>query len=147
MTHLNQQILLSPEDEYLRSKHIFYLDFRGYPTTTVEGVTTRLHQLLELNYFVVDHKDRNKLNNKRDNLREATFAENTYNRSKHKDNKSGYKGVSPFRGKWKAKLTKEGVDYYLGIFSSKEQAALMYDMAAKKHFEKFAALNFELDLG
>jgi len=82
MTHLNQQILLSPEDEYLRS-----------------------------------------------------------------DNKSGYKGVSPFRGKWKAKLTKEGVDYYLGIFSSKEQAALMYDMAAKKHFEKFAALNFELDLG
>lgn len=34
----------------------------------------------------------------------------------------------------------------LGSFKSKEQAALYYDIAAKKYFGKFAKLNFDLTL-
>ena len=44
--------------------------------------------------FFIDHIDRNPLNNQISNLRLVTPTENRYNKSKYKNNKSGYIGVS-----------------------------------------------------
>ena len=43
----------------------------------------------------VDHRDGNKLDNRRKNLRVATKSQNQANARKHRDNKSGFKGVEP----------------------------------------------------
>lgn len=91
--------------------------------------------------FVVNHKDRNGLNNQKSNLRYATVAQNVTNSS------SFSKGVSRFRGvrfcgrKWQARIGKEGKS--LGYFVSKEKAARAYDEAAiERYGREFAQLNF-----
>src|SRR6266478_4977799 len=48
-----------------------------------------------------DHWDTNTLNNTRKNLRQVTRSQNCANRKMQRNNTSGYKGVSLYRGKWR----------------------------------------------
>lgn len=89
----------------------------------------------------VDHADRNTLNNRRNNLRKATKAQNMHNRKKLRTNTSGFIGVYWYQG-WKSKIANNGKRHYLGIFSSPEEAARAYDEMAKKLHGEFAFLNF-----
>lgn len=99
---------------------------------------------LEINNLLIDHKDQNPFNNRRNNLRIATKSQNQVNGRKHKDNASGYKGVSLGKrtGKWHAATMKDGIKYYLGSFYLKENAARAYDKKAIELFGEFACLNF-----
>jgi hypothetical protein len=85
-----------------------------------------------------DHRDGNGLNNQRFNLRECNKSQNQMNRRLFKNNTSGYKGVCGSADKWKAQIMVNKKYIYLGIFSSKEDAAEAYAEAAKKHFGEFA---------
>lgn len=95
----------------------------------------------------VDHRDGNKLNNQRGNLRMATHRQNVTNSSLHVDNKSGYKGVSWRKRSlaWVAYIGVDGEHKYLGSFpptkAGKIAAAREYNKAAKRYFGKFAVLN------
>jgi len=88
----------------------------------------------------VDHKDGNGLNNTRDNLRLATKEQNGANSRKQSNNTSGFKGVcwNKQAGKWKAQITVDGKNIYLGYFASKDEAHAAYCTAAEKHFGEFA---------
>lgn len=88
-----------------------------------------------------DHKDRDKLNNQRENLREASGTENQANKGVQTNNTSGYKGVSRHRGKWRAVIARKKVQFHLGYFSTPEQAALAYNKAALRMYGEFAFLN------
>jgi hypothetical protein len=88
--------------------------------------------------FDVDHEDHNGLNNQRYNLRECTHAQNTRNKHKSSNNKSGYKGVIKMGNKWRAKIRQ----IYLGLFDSPIDAARAYDKKALELFGEYAALNF-----
>jgi hypothetical protein len=92
----------------------------------------------------VDHVNGDTLDNRRSNLRLATSAENGRNRARHRNNLSGYKGVSPpARGKqWTAEIRGEGRRIHLGSFATAEEAARAYDAAARHYFGAFARLNF-----
>jgi len=91
----------------------------------------------------VDHKDRNGLNNTRENLRVCTNSQNCKNRVKSKSNTTGYKGVGACgNGKFKATIGNDSKLIHLGIFDTKEDAARAYDEAAKKLHGEFAKLNF-----
>lgn len=88
---------------------------------------------------VTDHKDCNGLNNKWNNLREATHSQNNGNIRTHTDNKSGIKGVIFHKGKWRATIAREkNKTKHLGTFSTKELARNAYVKAAKQYFGKFA---------
>jgi hypothetical protein len=106
----------------------------------------RLHQdILPVSEgLTVDHRNRQRLDNRRSNLRMITNAQQQYNKTKYANNKSGYKGVSFDRHKarWRADIGAEGTRYFLGRYSTAEEAALAYDVAARQLHGEFAVLNF-----
>lgn len=91
-----------------------------------------------------DHRNRNKLDNRRGNLRQATPLQNAVNQSLRKDNASGFKGVTWNKqvGKWKAQIRDTGRRLFLGYFHDATDAARAYDAKARDLFGEFAFLNF-----
>ena len=92
----------------------------------------------------VDHINGNPLDNRRENLRICTPAQNTCNRKAVVNSKSGYKGVTKKNSsrKWIPEIRKDGKKLYLGSYDTPEEAAKAYDKAAKEIFGEFAKLNF-----
>ena len=81
--------------------------------------------LRESNSLVItDHKDENGLNNQKDNLRPCTTSKNKMNRGKQANNTSGFKGVSWHKRmkKWKAEIEAKGKIFFLGYFSTPQDA-------------------------
>lgn len=91
----------------------------------------------------IDHRDENKLNNCKSNLRFCTNSENMRNRGKQKNNKSGYKGVyQASRGsRWVANIRINRKTIYIGTFTDLLDAAKAYNKAAIEHHGRFARLN------
>jgi len=89
---------------------------------------------------LIDHDNRNTLDDRIENLRPATGTQNNGNAGIHIDNKSGYKGISwSNRGKkWVASIKSNGKWKYLGSFTDPEQAHAAYVAASKEHFGDFA---------
>lgn len=92
---------------------------------------------------LVDHEDRNGLNNRRENLRLATRSQNVWNRNTNSKNTSGYKGVFWYKRSqvWKAMITVHKHQKFLGYFHDPKDAARAYNKAALEHFGEFAVLN------
>lgn len=97
---------------------------------------------------LVDHIDRNPLNNQRANLRACTIGQNRANSRLENRNTSGYKGVSWNKrsAKWQAYAKKDGKMIYLGYFSTALEAAFKYDEKARQLFGDFALTNKKLGL-
>lgn len=94
----------------------------------------------------VDHKSRNGLDCRRDNLRLATHSQNKQNTGLLSNNASGFIGVTwhSGAGKWSAQIQVESEQIYLGLFTDKVEAAKARDVASIKYFKEFAVLNFPL---
>jgi len=94
--------------------------------------------------FDIDHKDRNGLNNQKDNLRFCTDVTNQQNKIGKSNTSSEYKGVSLKKStrRWSATITVRRVQLHLGYFDTEVLAARAYDEAAKEHFGEFARCNF-----
>lgn len=93
---------------------------------------------------LIDHKDRNGLNNQRNNLREASFSFNARNVSARRNNTSGFKGVHKQGNGWVAYVTENRRRIYLGYYESKEQAARAYDVFVLANFGEAAVTNESL---
>jgi hypothetical protein len=92
---------------------------------------------------VVHHINENKKDNRIENLREATRGDNARNKSKQKNNTTGYIGVS-FRkdsNKFRAVIAVNNKSIQLGSYLTAYEAALAYNEAAKRFHGKFASLN------
>jgi hypothetical protein len=92
---------------------------------------------------VVDHIDRNGLNNRRCNLRICSAADNSRNSVK-KGKSSRYKGVSwnKKNKKWFSSIKYNRKFLHIGYFENEIAAAKAYDKMAHKLFGQFAYLNF-----
>lgn len=92
---------------------------------------------------IFDHKDRDFLNNQKENLRKCTQSLNMANRSKYGKYSSKYKGVS-FCVRddcWRAHIKINGKSKSLGTFMTEVGAAKAYNSAASTAFGEFAVLN------
>lgn len=147
------EILVSDEDFEFLSQWTWYVSAKdsvpfGVHTGCGKQAKRLSHEILKrrgiLFTGVVDHKDRNHLNNQFENLRPATRSQNQMNRGVYASSSTGYKGVSyhSARNKYVAMIKASGQNYFLGRFIDPKEAAKAYDRAAKKFFGEFAVLNF-----
>lgn len=86
----------------------------------------------------VDHVDQDKTNNLISNLRLATKSQNEANTKIRCTNTSGYKGVTKFDTRWRAKIDFNKQQIHIGIFDTKEKAAEAYNQKALELFGDFA---------
>lgn len=109
----------------------------------VKSITLANTVMKDYSDFKYDHKDNNKLNNKKDNLRLCTHSENMCNRLKFKNCSSKYKGVSwnTKNNKWMAYVCKNSKQHYLGLFEIEIDAAKAYNTKALELHSEFALLN------
>jgi len=94
---------------------------------------------------MVDHKNLNKLDNRRENLRIATEEQNHANKPVQRNNKLGVKGISFNRGSKKnpyiATIGYGKKHIYIGSFPTIEEASAAYCAEAQKAFGEFARFN------
>jgi hypothetical protein len=104
---------------------------------------TYLHRLVAVTKrgLLIDHKNGDRLDNRRSNLRLATSSQNGANVGKLSTNTVGFKGVVPHGKRFRAYIHKYGKTKYIGTFDTAEAAACEYDRAAKRLFGPFAAVN------
>lgn len=87
----------------------------------------------------IDHINGDRADNRLVNLRSVTKPQNNQNMAIQKSNTSGYKGVSwcSEKKRWKAQISIENKNKFIGRFDTKEQAYAAYLMEKLKH-HKFA---------
>jgi len=95
------------------------------------------------NFANSDHINRNRLDNRRCNLRPATDRQSQCNRGKQKNNSSGYIGVSweKQKRKWEANIKVNRKKIFLGYYNDPKKAAKAHNLAACKYHGQFAVLN------
>jgi hypothetical protein len=117
----------------------------GHAATRVDGLNVYAARMIMRAHRrqFVDHIDRDPLNNERSNLRFCTKQQNQRNQGMRKCNSSGYKGVARVKHspRWRAFLKVSYKQIHLGMFDTKEEAALAYNRAALKYYGEFACLN------
>jgi hypothetical protein len=88
---------------------------------------------------LLDHKNRDQLDDRIENLRIASHSQNHANTCLQTNNTSGFKGVSWYsRGsKWEAYIKVDGRRIKLGYYADIREACNAYVEAAKKHFGDF----------
>lgn len=90
---------------------------------------------------MVDHENGDTLDNRRGNIRLATATQNGRNKVVQRNNSSGFKGVSRVGERWHAYVCVGRKQTHLGIFDTREAAAVAYNVAAARLFGEFARLN------
>jgi hypothetical protein len=141
--------LVDDSDYEELSKYNWQFGAYGYVTRYAnvngKGTTVRMHRQImgsKLN-MLVDHKNGNRLDNQRHNLRSASDTQNKRNIGITANNTSGFKGVSldRKRGTFRAMIQSDSGPVFLGRYATAPEAAKAYDIAAKKFHHEFAKVN------
>lgn len=116
---------------------------RGYRRVVVSGKSYRVHRIIwEMHHgpipekLVIDHINGNPSDNRIENLRLATHAENMRNMKMH--NTLGVKGVYRHKKKYMSTIRTNGVSRYLGVYDTIEEAHAAYKIAAQELHGEFA---------
>lgn len=145
ITYQGHTILLD-DDDYEKYGHLHWqVNMWGYACKLIKKDETKywknnhktifLHRLVNNTpegYFT-DHINKNRLDNRKCNLRTVTGSENALNRKLEKINKSGYRCVHKITNKqypnyvrWRARATINKKAYSLGCFKTPEEAHAAY---------------------
>ena len=124
-------------------KYRWYATEKGYVKSQNN---LRLHRLVmnATEDYLVDHINRNPLDNRKSNLRMCTQAENSRNVGVSQANSTGFKGVyfEKLNNKYRARIKYNGKRISLGCYMNPVDAAIAYDKKAIELFGDFAYTNF-----
>lgn len=142
--------LIDKDDFDKINKYSWSMMGRGYIKSKIDGKNIYLHRFIVDQYdpkIIVDHINKDPLDNRKKNLRTATLSENAFNRKKSANKSSEYKGVSfdKNKNKWQAYFKIDQVKYLIGYFDKEKIAAKNYDHYARKYYGDFAFTNFKLN--
>lgn len=147
-------MMFDVSDWALVSEHRWHVNTYGYAASSVyndgklTGVIYMHRLILGVNdpKIIVDHKNRIRTDNRKENLRLTDPSGNARNTSS--SGKCKYLGVTqrtpgPYQKepRYVARIRASGKNKYLGTFKSEEEAALAYNRAAIQYFGEFASLN------
>jgi len=119
----------------------------GYAITTLHNNKSLLmHSLISKEFYngsLLDHKNRNKLDNRRSNLRAVTTQQNSCNTSGARLSSSKYKGVfyNKRLNKWQANINFGKTTFNLGLHKDEKFAAKLYNEKALELFGEYAYIN------
>lgn len=152
----NKVALIDDEDFDLSEINWYavYDKFNYYAQRSFNGIKLRLHNVvlervlgrkLTINELC-DHVNGDTLDDRRENLRIASYGQNSFNKKVFRTNKvtSIFKGVyfKYERNKYQARITCNKITYHLGYFDNEIDAGKAYDKKAKELFGEFTKLNF-----
>lgn len=141
--------LFDSSDIDLLNNRYWYVDDYGYLTNaiTTNNKTKyyKFHRLVvgAQHGQIVDHINRDKRDNRKQNLRICTRKENSRNLGIRSNNTSGINGVywDKDRMKWVAKIGVDGKSILIGRYKTKEDAKCARRNAEKQYFGEFAPIN------
>lgn len=142
----SDKVALVDDEDYMFVALYVWRLHKGYARMSTKP-HLYLHKIISKRMgFILDtdHKDRNRLNNLRENLREATNQQNQGNTTKRNgEYSSKYKGVMWHKRDkiWCAYISINNKMKYLGSFEVEEDAAKAYNTAALDNRGEFACLN------
>lgn len=141
----NKSALVDNEDfEWLNKINWQYCGGYAYHQARKKENRTNMHRLIAKHYkikippkFEMDHFNREKLDNRKKNLRVVSRSINQWNRGLNKNNKTGFIGVSFVQRykKWQATIYVKGRNLNLGHFSNIKKAIIARKEAVN-HFRK-----------
>lgn len=141
----NNSFLIDKESKEKVEKYYFRVEKLGYVATVLNHRRLCLHHYLlfgeQKKEIKVDHANRRKNDCRLQNLRIATDAQNSVNRSIDRRNKSGITGVRKInRGgiKWRVTLNYQNIRYELGTFTDFTSAVVARLKAEKEKLGDFA---------
>ena len=132
-------------DDFDRIKERHWTYSEGYWSTYIKiddkGTRVGMHTFIiqPKDGYVIDHVDRNRSNNRKYNLRQATVSQNSMNKTLRKNN-SGITGVRLDKrcNKWRAVITLNQKFIWLGEYTDKDDAIKARLLAEAKYFGDFA---------
>ena len=138
--------LIDDEDYNLFNNHALFLTGSGETKHIVfkkQGKHISIHRLIMRiadNTKVVDHINRNTLDNRKNNLRICTRAQNLWNRGPSLNSTSGYKGISfdRNRNKYRVKIVCNSKEYFIGRFNNLKDAKQAYNNNVKEYHKEFS---------
>jgi len=113
----------------------------GYAKKSKDKTLLHRYLLQPKDGLVIDHINGDPLDNRMSNIRVCTQSENSKNQKMRKNNESGYKGVSFYRGKYHARIKLNYRTHRLGSFDTALEASKAYNLAAPLLHGKFARIN------
>lgn len=102
---------------------------KGYWKISIDKIRYSAHRLAWLYEYgefppsILDHIDKNRINNSISNLRLATDLLNSRNQSIYKNSPTGFHGVTAHGNRWRARININGKKVHLGVFDTIEEAA------------------------
>lgn len=132
--------LISPEDAEFCGRFTWCQDSMGYLITWIGGTgkLKRLHTLLmgPPKGMVTDHINRDKLDNRRENLRVVAYKINSINRTYRARHSSGRRGVwwKKRERRWVAQINRQGKTIYLGMSADLAVAIGMREKAERMEY-------------
>ncbi|EPV4171452.1 HNH endonuclease signature motif containing protein [Salmonella enterica subsp. enterica] len=114
--------------QYLAHRIVYWLDTGEWPP-------------------ILNHKNRNRLDNHPENLEPCTNAENCQNNTIRIDNSSGYTGVVKNGNRWRVQFSIDGETFYYDGYLHKETAALARDLVISLIYKDFARYGITANAG
>lgn len=131
-------------DYEVLKKYSWCISKTGYAVANIKGKVTKLHRYI-LNCKpkeIVDHINRDKLDNTRKNLRICSQKENGKNLGLKINNTSGYPGIRITKnGKFNVRITVDFKEIHIGNFETMEEAIKEKEFANKKYYGEFEPKN------
>lgn len=136
-SNTNEPFYFDLEDYDKIKKYCWYKDAYGYLVNIHNRKNIKLHKLITATNSkqAIDHINRNKLDNRKENLRIATYSLNCFNRTYNKEQVGVY--FNKEKNKWEAKIMFNYKNIHLGYFNNKQEAIEMRRKAELLYFGEY----------